>query len=137
MLPKTISLDVIAKLYEKWCNLERLKYKTYTQKEKKLPQLVDNKVFQPVRNMIIKAVIDMNNPAAAIEVNPHESIEQYAQNVFDNTEKFENEMLTNTIFSLFVNISSCIEDDYHNKLQSGRKMLDSKLRRMIQEKNQS
>lgn len=62
---------------------------------------------------------------------------EYAQNILDNQEKFENEMLANTVFSLFVNLSKCIEDDYHNKFQSGRKMIDSKLRRMIQEKNQA
>ena len=62
---------------------------------------------------------------------------EYAQNILDNQEKFENEMLADTIFSLFVNLSRCIENDYHNKLQSGRKMIDSKLRRMIQEKNQA
>ena len=62
---------------------------------------------------------------------------EYAQNILDNQEKFENEMLANTIFSLFVNLSRCIEDDYHCKFQSGRKMIDSKLRRMIQEKNQA
>ena len=60
-----------------------------------------------------------------------------AQNFIDNTEHFENEMLANTIFSLFVNLSRCIEDDYHRKFQSGRKMIDSKLRRIIQEKKQS
>ncbi len=62
---------------------------------------------------------------------------EYAQNILDNQEKFENEMLADTIFSLFVNLSRCIENDYHNKFQSGRKMIDSKLRRMIQEKNQA
>lgn len=62
---------------------------------------------------------------------------EYAQNFIDNIEQFENEMLANTIFSLFVNLSRCIEDDYHHKFQSGRKMIDSKLRRMIQEKKQS
>ena len=62
---------------------------------------------------------------------------EYAQNFIDNTEQFENEMLASTIFSLFVNLSRCIEDDYHHKFQSGRKMIDSKLRRLIQEKKQS
>lgn len=62
---------------------------------------------------------------------------EYAQNILINQEKLENEMLANTIFSLFVNLSRCIEDDYHRKFQSGRKMIDSKLRRVIQEKKQS
>ena len=62
---------------------------------------------------------------------------EYAQNILNNQEKFENEMLASTIFSLFINLSRCIEDDYHKNFQSGRKMIDSKLRRMIQEKNQA
>jgi len=49
----------IRQLYDKWCSLERLKCKTYTQKEKELPSLTDNKVFQPVRNMIIRTVLNM------------------------------------------------------------------------------
>ena len=68
------------------------------------------------------------------------SVEQgneYAQNLLDNTEQLENEMLASTVVSLFINLSQCIEDDYHNKFQSGRKMIDSKLRRMIQEKKQT
>lgn len=62
---------------------------------------------------------------------------EYAKNIIDNTEHLESEMLANTIFSLFVNLSRCIEDDYHHKFQSGRKMIDSKLQRVIQEKKQS
>ncbi len=62
---------------------------------------------------------------------------EYAQNILDNQEKFENKMLASTIFDLFINLSRCIEDDYHNKFKSGRKMIDSKLRRMIQAKNQA
>ena len=62
---------------------------------------------------------------------------EYAQNILNDQEKFENEMLANTLFSLFVNLSRCIEDDYHRKFQSGRKMIDSKLRKVIQERKQS
>lgn len=62
---------------------------------------------------------------------------EYAQNIIENTEQFENEMLANTVFSLFVNLSRCIEDDYHRKFQSGRKIIDSKLQRVIREKKQS
>ena len=52
----------VSQLYEKWCELERLKYKIYTQKESELPALADNKVFKPVKNMVIRAVLDMNMP---------------------------------------------------------------------------
>ena len=66
----------IQQLYEKWCSLERLKCKTYTQKEKELPALTDNKVFQPVRNMIIRTVFDMNNPIIDNEVEEFETTRQ-------------------------------------------------------------
>lgn len=49
----------VSQLYEKWCELERLKYKIYTQKEQELPALSDNQVFKPVKNMIIRAVLEM------------------------------------------------------------------------------
>lgn len=64
-------------------------------------------------------------------------VSECSQNIRDNQEKFEDKMLASTIFSLFINLSRCIEDNYHNKFKSGRKMIDSKLRRMIQEKNQA
>ena len=49
----------------------------------------------------------------------------------------ENAALANTIFSLFVNLSKCISEDYHQKFQSGRLFVDRKLRRIIQEKKQA
>ena len=58
----------ICQIYEKWCDLEQLKYKTYTQKEKELPALTENKVFQPVRNMIIRTVLDMDSPMVDVVV---------------------------------------------------------------------
>lgn len=57
----------ISALYEKWCELERQKYKVYTQKEKEFPPLWENKVFQPVRNMIIRQVLNMNFTSMIIE----------------------------------------------------------------------
>ena len=37
---------------------------------------------------------------------------EYAQAILDDISKFENDLLVNTILSLFVNLSRCIEDDY-------------------------
>ena len=61
---------------------------------------------------------------------------KYAQNLLDNQEKFENEMLADTIFSLFVNLSRCIEDDYNRSQKNMRSMADSRLRRIIQKKKE-
>ena len=86
----------IQQLYEKWCSLERLKYKTYTQKEAELPKLVDNKVFQPVRNMIIRTVLNMKPFDANTEIENSEPNDEYIDNtpqnmspLFDDAEPLE------------------------------------------------
>lgn len=59
---KEISKDKnIQSLYEKWCELERQKYKTYTQKEKEFPPLYENKVFHSIKNNILRQVLNMNS----------------------------------------------------------------------------
>lgn len=86
----------IQQLYDKWCSLERLKYKTYTQKEAELPELVDNKVFQPVRNMIIRTVLNMKPFDANTEIEGSEPNDEYIDNtpqnmspLFDEAEPLE------------------------------------------------
>lgn len=110
----------ISALYEKWCELERQKHKVYTQKEKEFPPLWENKVFQPVRNMIVRQVSEMS----------------FAQQ-HDFTQQSQSELLSNTIMSLLVNLSRCIVDDYNQKFNSARISVDKKLRRMMQEKKQA
>ena len=90
--------DNIRQLYEKWCSLESLKYKSYTQKEKELPPLVDNKVFQPVRNMIIRTVLDMNDFSKISEPefleNSDGILENFSEEIplqFDESEQSEND----------------------------------------------
>jgi len=74
----------IQQLYEKWCSLERLKYKTYTQKEAELPELVDNKVFQPVRNMIIRTVLNMKPFDINTEIENSEPNDEYIDDTPQN-----------------------------------------------------
>ena len=71
----------IRQLYDKWCSLERLKYKTYTLKETELPELSAKKVFQPLRNMIIRTVLNMKPFDANTEIEGSEPNDEY----FDNT----------------------------------------------------
>ena len=133
----------IRQLYDKWCSLERLKCKTYTQKEKELPALTDNKVFQPVRNMIIRTVLDMDSPMVDVVVQDPELI---VPNIYDSDVEiytsidgkthFGNAMIANTVIGLFVNLSRCIEEDYVQKYKPVKQMVDRKLRQMILKKKQ-
>lgn len=86
----------IQQLYDKWCSLGRLKYKTYTQKEAELPELVDNKVFQPVRNTIIRTVLNMKPFDVNTEIEGSEPNDEYIDNtpqnmspLFDDAEPLE------------------------------------------------
>lgn len=74
----------IRQLYDKWCSLERLKYKTYTLKETELPELVDNKVFQPVRNTIIRTVLNMKPFDVNTEIENSEPNDEYIDNTPQN-----------------------------------------------------
>ena len=122
--------ESVKKMYELWCEMEQQKHDVYSSAKIEFPTLADNKEFRSVKNMIVQTVLQMDFQQPEINVEIPEIADE-------NTDQFKNEMLADTIFSLFVNLSRCIEDDYHHQFQSGRKMIDSKLRRMIQEKNQA
>ena len=122
--------ESVKKMYELWCEMEQQKHDVYSSAKVGFPSLVDNKEFKSVKNMIVQTVLQMDFQQPEINVEMPEIADE-------NTDQFKNEMLADTIFSLFVNLSRCIEDDYHHKFQSGRKMIDSKLRKMIQQKQQA
>ena len=61
---------------------------------------------------------------------------EFAQNMLNHIDDFENEMLANTVFGLFVNMSQCIEDDYINSYNPLKVQTDKKLRKLIQKKKQ-
>ena len=122
--------ESVKKMYELWCEMEQQKHDVYSSAKIAFPSLVDNKEFKSVKNMIVQTVLQMDFQQPEIKVEMLEIADE-------NTDQFKNEMLANTIFGLFVNLSRCIEDDYHHKFQSGRKMIDSKLRKMIQQKQQA
>lgn len=122
--------DFIKKMYELWCEMEQQKHDVYSSAKIEFPSLVDNKEFKSVKNVIVQTVLQMDFQHPGINVEMPEIADE-------NTDQFKNEMLANTIFGLFVNLSRCIEDDYYHKFQSGRKMIDSKLRKMIQQKQQN
>ena len=127
---RLVDNESVKKMYELWCEMEQQKHDVYSSAKIEFPTLADNKEFRSVKNMIVQTVLQMDFQQSEIKVEMPEIADE-------NTDQFKNEMLADTIFSLFANLSRCIEDDYHHKFQSGRKMIDSKLRKVIQEKKQA
>lgn len=58
----------------------------------------------------------------------------YASQMLRHMEDYQNRMLADTVFGLFVNMSKIIEDDYDRSGRVVQSRTDSKLRRMIRKK---
>ncbi len=57
----------IKKMYDEWCRLEQMKYATYTNAVKQFPSLQENKVFKPIKNSVINAVVEMQHTLDSAE----------------------------------------------------------------------
>ena len=55
------------KMYDEWCELEQQKYETYTGAVQKFPPLEENKAFKPIKNAVIQAVLEMDNPVQELD----------------------------------------------------------------------
>ena len=150
----------IRDLYDKWCEFEKAKYRFYTAKEIDLPSLVDNKAFKPVKNMIIQTVLDMNLPETETmitrgngkteEVSEQKQTDEeemdyspadvtVSNNSSDNEpqeelQQKEQEALTSTVMSLFVNMCSIIRNDCAQQQRKMRTKVDKKLLKVIRKK---
>ncbi len=69
---------VLKKMYAEWRELEQKKYETYTNAVQKFPPLEENKVFKPIKNAVIRAVLEMEFST--------EMFAEYDEDVFDETE---------------------------------------------------
>lgn len=92
------SNESVKKMYDLWCEMEQQKHDVYSSAKIQFPNLVDNKEFRSVKNMIVQTVLQMDFQQPEIKVEMSEIADE-------NTDQFKNEMLANTIFGLFVNLS--------------------------------
>ena len=74
---------VLKKMYDEWCALEQQKYETYTSAVQKFPPLEGNKVFKPIKNTVIRVVLDMDNLA---QEPTSEMFAEYGEDVLNETE---------------------------------------------------
>lgn len=91
----------IQKMYSLWCEMEQQKHDVYSSAKVHFPKLTDNKEFKLVKNMIIRIVLDMNNPIVDAAVEEPEPTEQFEDDSdsstveispqFDESEQSEND----------------------------------------------
>ena len=134
----------IKKMYELWCELEQKKHDTYSSAKISFPPLTDNAQFKSVKNMIIRTILDMHLPEtekadeeetvfspADIPVSDNPSDDNSEQTV---KQAKEQEALTATVMSLFVNMCSIIRNDYAQEQRKMRPKVDKKLVRVMRKK---
>ena len=141
--------EKIKKMYELWCELEQKKHDTYSSAKMTFPPMTDNVQFKSVKNMIIQTVLDMNLPEAEGAAEQEQADEEemdyspadvtVSNNSSDNEpqeelQQKEQEALTATVMSLFVNMCSIIRNDYAQKQRKMRTKVDKKLLKVIRKK---
>ena len=109
-------------MYEEWCALEQQKYETYTSAVQKFPPLEKNKVFKPIKNAVIRAVLEMDSPT---------------QNMESNSELQNFNTPQNAIASLLLTFGRLISDDYDRSAKGQRLRTEHKLKAAIRRKKQA
>lgn len=142
--------EKIKKMYELWCELEQKKHDTYSSAKISFPPLTDNVQFKSVKNMIIKTVLDMNLPEAEGAAEQEQTDDEgtdyspidvtISDNPSDDKAKQseqqakEQEALTATVMSLFVNLCSIIRNDCAQEQHKMKPKVDKKLMQVIRKK---
>lgn len=148
--------ESIQKMYRLWCEMEQSKHDFYSSAKVDFPSMVDNEQFKSVKNMIVKAVGELN-----FDIAVEESISPSADSGDTNAEvssgssvgaseirtvepkpgadepsKTDSEALANAAFGLLASLSRVIADDYDREHRKISSKVDKKLREAIDRKKQ-
>lgn len=148
--------ETIQKMYKLWCDMEQSKHDFYSSAKVDFPAMVDNEQFKSVKNMIVKAVAELN-----FDITVRESIPSSAENGdttdvvssgssvgaseirtvepkpdADEPSKTDSEALANAAFGLLASLSRVIADDYDREHRKISSKVDKKLREAIDRKKQ-
>ena len=115
---------VLKEMYSEWCKLEQQKYETYTSAIQKFPPLKENKVFKPIKNAVIRAVLELDIPETILDLNIPDS-EKLQINI---------QSAISDILRIFGNL---ISDDYNRSLQGQKLRTEHKLKAAIRRKKQA
>lgn len=143
-------------MYKLWCDMEQSKHDFYSSAKVDFPAMVDNEQFKSVKNMIVKAVAELN-----FDITVRESIPSSAENGdttdvvssgssvgaseirtvepkpdADEPSKTDSEALANAAFGLLASLSRVIADDYDREHRKISSKVDKKLREAIDRKKQ-
>jgi len=126
---------VLKKMYAEWCALEQQKYETYTSAVKKFPPLEENKVFKPIKNAVIRAVLEID--FADRNFTEYKDSDMTASNECDSGDCQRNTAANNIITSLLLTFGRLISDDYNRSSRGLKLRTEHKLKAAIRRKKQA
>ena len=121
---------VLKKMYGQWCKLEQQKFDTYTSALQKFPPLEENKAFKPIKNAVIRAVLDMQYPVSEPNFDRDELSET------DITLPQNNSQLSvqNAVFAMLGAFGRLISADYNREFRGQKLRTEHKLKAAIRRK---
>lgn len=121
---------VLKKMYGQWCELEQRKYDTYTSAVQKFPPLEENKAFKPIKNAVIRAVLDMQYPVSEPYCNRDELSETDITPPQNNSQS----STQNAVFAMLEAFGRLISDDYNREFRGQKLRTEHKLKAAIRRK---
>lgn len=121
---------VLKKMYVQWCKLEQQKFETYTSALQKFPQLEENKAFKPIKNAVIRAVLDMQYPVSEPNSDRDELSETDSTPPQNNTQS----SVQNAIFNILGAFGRLVSDDYNREFRGQKLRTEHKLKAAIRRK---
>ncbi|MBP1564101.1 MAG: hypothetical protein J6C38_10370 [Oscillospiraceae bacterium] len=121
---------VLKKMYDKWCTLEQQKYETYTSAVQKFPLLEENKAFKPIKNAVIRAVLDIQFPVSEPNFDRDELSETDSKPPQNNSQS----SAQNAVLAMLEAFGRLISDDYNREFRGQKLRTEHKLKAAIRRK---
>lgn len=121
---------VLKKMYDKWCTLEQQKYEIYTSAVQKFPPLEENKAFKPIKNAVIRAVLDIQFPVSEPNFDRDELSETDSKPPQNNSQS----SAQNAVLAMLEAFGRLISDDYNREFRGQKLRTEHKLKAAIRRK---
>ncbi len=121
---------VLKKMYGQWCELEQRKYETYTSALQKYPPLEENKAFNPIKNAVIRAVLDIQYPVSE----PNFYSDELSETDITQPQNNSQSSTQNAVFAMLEAFGRLISDDYNREFRGQKLRTEHKLKAAIRRK---